>query len=68
MKVEKINDRFYQEIDKSTVQAQLDQKILALKSIDFDSLKADYEANVTSLTSYKDALEQEIKELEQLLK
>lgn len=38
MKVSKIDDKFYQEIDKTEIEKELNQKIQMLKSINFDEL------------------------------
>mgnify|MGYP001766930388 CR=1 FL=1 len=67
MKVSKIDDKFYQEIDKTEIEKELNQKIQMLESINFDNLEADYKLRVEELTKYKETLENEISSLEKLL-
>lgn len=68
MKVSKIDDKFYQEIDKVEIEKELNQKIQMLESINFDELEANYKLQVEELTKYKETLENEISNLEKLLK
>ena len=68
MKVEKINGKYYQEIDAINIQKELEQKKQSLASINFDSLKEEYDNNVKYLKEYQTKLEKDIKELEKMLK
>ena len=68
MKVELINGKFYQEVDRKDIQSKLDQLEQQKASIDYNALKVEYESNVAQLKEYEKGIDAEIKILKNILK
>lgn len=68
MKVELINGKLYQEVDRKDIQSKLDQLEQQKTSIDYNALKVEYESNVAQLKGYEKSIDAEIRMLKDILK
>jgi len=67
MKIEKINKKFYREVDQTEIYSKLENLKAQKASINYDALREEYEQNVVNMQQYEETLDVQIAELEKVL-
>lgn len=58
--IEKINKKFYREVDESELTKKLENLLAQKASINYDALKEEYQQNVAAMKDYEKSIDAQI--------
>ena len=64
--IEKINKKFYREVDESELTKKLENLLAQKASINYDALKEEYESNVAAMKDYEKSINVQIRQIEKV--
>ena len=65
--IEKVNKKFYREVDESELTKKLENLLAQKASINYDALKEEYESNVAAMKDYEKSINVQIRQIEKVL-
>ena len=67
MSIEKINKKFYREVDQTEITSKLENLKAQKQNINYDALREEYKQSVANMQQYEASLDTQIVELEKVL-